>query len=65
MNNQKSSAVERGYLIERIAQNDFRISQLENALSELIGIAEKCDGWESFPSKALDDANEVLLKGRK
>lgn len=39
-----------------------RIRNLEDALSELIGIAEQCDGWESFPNKALDDARDILGK---
>jgi len=37
-----------------------RIRELELALEKLIRIADKCDGWESFPSKALDDARDVL-----
>lgn len=37
-----------------------RIGSLEIALNNLINLAEECDGWESFPSQALEDASEVL-----
>jgi hypothetical protein len=36
---------------------------LKCALEKLISVAEKCDSWESFPSKALDakQAAELLI----
>lgn len=33
---------------------------IKTALQDLIDIAEKCDGWESFPSQALDDAQSAI-----
>ena len=38
----------------------LRIEKLEFALAQLINVAERCDGWESFPSGALEDANNAL-----
>lgn len=36
------------------------IERLRNALQRLIDVAEQCDSWESFPSKALEDAEKAL-----
>jgi hypothetical protein len=33
---------------------------LKCALEKLISVAEKCDSWESFPSKALDEAYAAI-----
>ena len=40
-----------------------RITHLEEALENLISVACRCDGWESFPQGALDDAEGVLNDG--
>ena len=40
-----------------------RITHLEDALENLISVACRCDGWESFPQGALDDAEGVLNDG--
>lgn len=37
-----------------------RIKSLEKGLSNLINIASECDSWESFPTNALDDAEQIL-----
>ena len=37
-----------------------RITELEAALSRLIDVACQCDGWESFPSDAIEDAQQTL-----
>jgi hypothetical protein len=37
-----------------------RIAQLEEGLSALLDVAYQCDSWESFPSKALEDAEDAL-----
>ena len=39
---------------------DVRIKNLEAALGRLINITSDCDGWESFPSVALDEASDAL-----
>jgi len=41
-------------------QQQERIAQLEKALSDLIDIASECDSWESFPSGALENAEDAL-----
>ena len=41
-----------------------RIKELEDALSDLIDVASECDGWEEFPSYALDRAFRVWEKKR-
>ena len=38
------------------------LESVSKALVDLIDLAGKCDGWESFPSKPLDDAFDVLVK---
>lgn len=42
-----------------------RIKELEEALEDLINTASKCDSWESFPSGPLDEAIDILNKGRR
>ena len=45
------------------ANNDTLVAQnlaLKAALETLIGRAEKCDSWESFPCGYLDDAYKAL-----
>lgn len=37
-----------------------RINSLEKGFQSLIDLAETCDGWESFPSQALEDAQNVI-----
>lgn len=37
-----------------------RVKQLEDALSELLYTAQCCDGWESFPERAIEAARSVL-----
>ena len=37
-----------------------RIKKLEVAFKRLIDLAGECDGWESFPSNALDEAYAVI-----
>lgn len=37
-----------------------RIKKLEVAFEKLIDLAGECDGWESFPSNALDEAYAVI-----
>lgn len=34
------------------------------ALERLADLASRCDGWESFPSSALDDAYAVIAKAK-
>ena len=41
-------------------EQQARIAQLETALNNLINTASECDGWESFPSGALEKAEAVL-----
>ena len=40
------------------------VRELVEALNRLISVAERCDGWESFPRSALEDAS-VALKSAK
>lgn len=37
-----------------------RVRVLEDALGSLLSTAERCDGWESFPSDALDAGHSAL-----
>ncbi len=37
-----------------------RIDSLEKGFQALVDLAETCDSWESFPSKALDDAQDII-----
>jgi hypothetical protein len=34
--------------------------KLKSALEKLISVAELCDSWESFPQKALDEAQSAI-----
>lgn len=46
---------------EPIAPPPAQINQqLAEALERLISVAERCDGWESFPRHALEDAEAAL-----
>lgn len=38
----------------------MRIFALEEALDDLLCVAEKCDNWDSFPQKELNKAEEIL-----
>lgn len=38
------------------------IKELQKGLIDLINRAEECDSWETFPSKDLNKAYEVLSK---
>lgn len=48
------------------AYADARVSEatreLVDGLRELASVAERCDGWESFPIKPLDAANSLIAK---
>jgi len=37
-----------------------RVAALEDALRTLISVAAECDGWEEFPSQAIEDAEKSL-----
>ena len=37
-----------------------RIEKLESGLNDLSRLASECDGWESFPQQALDDAHNLF-----
>ena len=37
-----------------------RMEEFETCLSEIVTIANNCDGWESFPSEILEKAEELL-----
>ena len=39
--------------------------QLLEALDKLISVAEMCDSWESFPSKALDEARAAIAAAQE
>lgn len=43
-----------------IARLKIRVKQLSDGLGYLIDVACRCDGWEFFPSKAIEDAQKVL-----
>lgn len=45
---------------QMVDERNERIEKLESALSKLIDVAQECDGWESFPSSDLDEANKCL-----
>ena len=37
-----------------------RIESLEKGFQSLVDLAQTCDGWESFPSQPLDDAQDII-----
>ena len=37
-----------------------RIESLEKGFQSLVDLAQTCDSWESFPSQALDDAQDII-----
>lgn len=39
--------------------------QLLEALDKLVSVAEMCDSWESFPSKALDEARAAIAAAQE
>lgn len=43
-----------------VCKLEGKVEKLRNALQRLIDVAEQCDSWESFPSKALEDAEKAL-----
>ena len=43
-----------------MAAMSCRIQELETALTDVVSVAEECDGWESFPSETLVLAQTVL-----
>jgi hypothetical protein len=45
-------------LASKLTKHDAEM--LKCALEKLISVAEKCDSWESFPSKALDEAYAAI-----
>lgn len=45
---------------EKVNELEQRVMELELALSDLLVVAERCDGWESFPSEHLDKAHSAL-----
>jgi len=47
---------------ELIAKHEARIIELRNALENLVEVASQCDGWESFPQCALDEAYDALAQ---
>ncbi len=47
-------------LKEMVLAMEYRVNQLESALSDLISVASECDGWESFPSEPLEEACNIL-----
>jgi hypothetical protein len=47
---------------EEAAKLEEKVDSLEKGLRDLIEIAGQCDGWESFPTHAIDAATEVLNK---
>lgn len=45
-----------------LKQTKADLKNVAGALEDLISLAERCDGWESFPSQPLDDAYDLLDK---
>lgn len=43
-----------------LGYRDMMIDELVGTLNNLVEIAQQVDGWESFPSKPIDDAFELL-----
>lgn len=49
----------------KIAELEQQLSALQEGLERLISIAERCDGWEFFPSDELDAAISALQESEK
>jgi len=49
--------------------NDYQptpeVSKLVEALEEMIDVAERVDGWESFPSDPIERAEDAIRAYRK
>ena len=43
-----------------VARLKIRVKQLSDGLGDLIDVVCRCDWWEFFPSKAIEDAQKVL-----
>ena len=49
---------------ETVGRLESKNYELREALEKLIDIAKQVDGWESFPMRAIEGAEEVLEKER-
>lgn len=43
-----------------VETKDARIKELREALGDLIDVACRCDNWDSFPSAAIEAAQEAF-----
>jgi hypothetical protein len=66
---QKNNIVENGLYLsaelrKRIAELESERDELLEALEQMVSIAERVDGWESFPSAPIEVALKAIAKAK-